>query len=73
MYDYTITVPTHNWLFYQAWLTQNYVMPVYDYMVTPGDFPYSTMVVAFESKHTLERFRQRWAGTLSTDPESSLD
>lgn len=73
MFTHSIVVPTHNWFFYQAWLAQNYIMPVYDYVVTPCDFPYKSMLLSFDSEHTLERFRQRWAGTLSTDPNSNLD
>lgn len=63
---YTAEIPVAQWLFVQAWLTQNYMLPVTEYLVYPG-FPLCTVAFYRESDYT--HFIQRWQHII--DPGTS--
>lgn len=62
-YSHSQTVPLALWFFYQAWLAQNYLLPLKDYIVYPDIFSVKDLTVKFVRESDLVRFRQRWAPT----------
>lgn len=67
---YTVKFPAAQWLFVQAWLVQNYLMPLTDYAVYPG-FPLCTVGFYRESDYC--HFTQRWADIIDSNGQNPPD